>query len=873
MHRGYTLRRIGLLGLLVLAGGLLHATPARPASEAELLPTADDRCPITGRFPVEITLAAPAEMEQLYKWDLDIASVHGAVVTAYVDDDQLAEIRQAGLAAQPVPDRARRAYLEMMQSGREDYHTYATLTAELQQIAAAHPDICQLFSIGQSVEGRELWMMKISDHAAVDEPEPELKYSSSIHGNEVVGMEMCVYFIRLLVNDYGIDPAHTALVNDLEFFICPLHNPDGNYHGTRYNAQGYDLNREFPDPVEDPVDDPTGRPTEVQHMMIFQYAHNSILGINYHGGAKVVNYPWDSMYGEYTPDNTMIRNLSLGYSYRNPPMWNSGEFPQGVTIGWAWYVIYGGMQDWAYHWRNEQHVTIELDDDMWPPSSRLPQLWIENRDAMLWWAEQARIGVEGFVTDAQDGAPVKATIDVIQIGKEIWGEPLQGYYHRMLEPGTYTIEYRAFGYAPATLTGVTVVAGTTTRRDVPLARTDWYAVSGTVTEAGTGTPLAATVTAYRSDTGEFFASAATDPETGAYTLSVPGWEYDFVARAADHVDDTETKTISNPTIVDFSLLEIRGSVLLVKDNNASPLMIGDLAAIGYQVTEATITDTDPVGWPTYDLLIWSAGSYRNPVASSTLRAALESYVAAGHPLLIEGGEIGYDALVSPGYSSFAQNVLHVSAWHADEEAGNLQLRTEQSGHPLVTTPNSLPATIQLTCDYFGDEDAVTPRAEATFIYKTTAYPNDAGILVVDASGGASGQIAFYPFDYNALTNRTLAAHLLENTVAYLLPGDAQGLPIDGALTHLALGRPAPTPTTAGATLHLELPRAEHVRVALYDVAGRQVAALWDGPQTAGAHTLAWDGRDARGAAVAPGVYFMRAVTAGEEATRRLVVLR
>jgi len=444
-----TLRRFGVLGALLVAGGLLLAGRAVAATEAASLPTPDDRSPITGRFPVEITLASPAEMELLYKWDLDIATVHGSVVTAHVDDAQLSTIRQAGLAVEAVPYRARRAYLEMVRSGREDYHTYATLTAELQQIAAAHPDICTLFSIGQSVEGRELWMMKISDHAAIDEPEPELKYSSTIHGNEVVGMEMCVYFIRLLVNDYGVDPTHTALVNDLEFFICPLHNPDGNYHGVRENAQGYDLNRAFPDPVDDPNDTPVGRPPEVQHMMYFQYAHNALLGINYHGGAKVVNYPWDSMYGEYTPDDALIRNLSLGYAYRNPPMWNSGEFFHGVTIGWAWYVIHGGMQDWAYNWRNELHVTIELDDDMWPPSSRLAQLWIENRDAMLWWAEQARIGVEGFVTDAQDGSPIKATVDVVQIGKPMWGEPLQGYYHRMLEPGTYTIEYRAFGYAPA----------------------------------------------------------------------------------------------------------------------------------------------------------------------------------------------------------------------------------------------------------------------------------------------------------------------------------------------------------------------------------------------------------------------------------------
>lgn len=872
MMRGRSRSGVVAAVILLLGCGLLQAVDASGTPGEGDLPTPDDRCPITGRFPVEITLTAAGEIEQLYRLDIDIATVHGPVVTAYVSDDQLAAIRQGGLAARAIPDRARRAYLEMRRSGREDYHTYATLTTELQQIAAAHPDICRLFSIGRSVEGRELWMMKISDNAALDEPEPEIKYSSSIHGNEVVGMEMCVYFIRMLVNDYGIDPGHTALVNDLEIFICPLHNPDGNYHGTRYNAQGYDLNREFPDPVDDPNDTPVGRPIEVQHMMYFQYAHNSILGINYHGGAKVVNYPWDSMYGQYTPDDTMIKNLSLGYSYRNPPMWNNPEFPQGVIIGWAWYVIHGGMQDWAYHWRNELHVTIELDDDMWPPVSRLPQLWIENRDAMLWWAAQARIGVEGFVTDAENGAPIKATIDVTQIGKAMWGEPLQGYYHRMLEPGTYTIQYRAFGYTPTTLTGVPVTAGTTTRRDVQLARTNWYAVTGTVTDAGTGAPLAGTVSAYRHDTGEFFAGAATDPETGAYALSVPGWDYDFVARAAEHVDGTELKTISGNTVVNFALTEIRGTALLVKDNNASPRMAGDLAALGYQVTQETITDTDPASWPDYDLLVWSAGSYRNPVADSALRAALEAHCAAGRRLLIEGGEIGYDAISNPGYPSFAQNVLHVSAWHADD-AGHLQMRPEQTGHPLVTTPNALPQTIQITYDYFGDEDALTPRPEATLIYRTTSYANDGGILVVDAAGGQGGQIAFYAFDYNALTSTVVAADLLANTIQYLVPGDAQGISDDPGMLRLTLSRPAPSPTAVGTTLRLRLPQAGPVRATVYDVAGREVRALWDGTLPAGTHPLSWDGRDAHGHAVAPGVYFFRAATAGGEATRRLVVVQ
>jgi hypothetical protein len=340
------------------------------------------------------------------------------------------------------------------------------------------------------------------------------------------------------------------------------------------------------------------------------------------------------MYGQYTPDDTMIRNLCLGYSYRNPPMWNSSVFPQGVVIGWEWYVIHGGMQDWAYYWRNEINITGEISNTTWPPSSQLPGFWEDNREAMLWFMSQVRIGVEGYVTDAANGDPIKATIGVAEIGKDLWGEPLAGYYHRLLEPGTYTLEFSAFGYNPQTVAGVVIAEGDPTQLDVQLTATERYEVSGEVTEEGTGLPLAAQVTAVRHDNGEPYASADTDPATGAYALEVPGWEYDFVAAAEQHVTVTETRTVDGNLTLDFSLLPARGDVLLVRDSNGSPRMADDLAALGYLVTDETTATTDPDTWPDHDLLIWTAGAAHNPVSSSGLRTALEGYVA-GQPRVSE----------------------------------------------------------------------------------------------------------------------------------------------------------------------------------------------------------------------------------------------
>ncbi|MCK4305031.1 MAG: carboxypeptidase regulatory-like domain-containing protein [Candidatus Eisenbacteria sp.] len=876
---GY-LRSVAALAFLFAAG---HAAPIVSVATAgaqdtgeetvmpvESLPTEIDRCPFTGRFPVEIALESPLHLRWLIERKLNIDDVRGLTATAYVDDRQFADLQRDGFSVRAIPNQARRAYLEMLRHPeREDYHTYESLSTELQQIATDHPDITMLSSIGLSVEGRELWMMKISDNVGVDEPEPEFKYTSTMHGDEPVGTEMCVYLIRLLVEGYGTDPELTALVDDLEIWICPLHNPDGFVHGTRSNANGFDLNRNFPDPVTDPYDDPTGRPVEVQHMMYFQYDHNFILGANFHTGAVVVNYPWDSMYGEYTPDHAMIHNLALGYAFRNPPMWNSPYFPQGVIIGWEWYVIHGGMQDWAYNWRNEVHYTIELSDIKWPPGSQLPGFWEDNREAMLWLLNQARIGVEGYVTDASAGTPLKAIIDVEEIGKSIWGEPIDGYYHRLLEPGTYTLEFSAFGYQPHTENGVVVSDGNTTLLDVQLTPTARYTVSGVVTEEGTGLPLDAQVAAYRHDNGELFQTVDSDPLTGGYEMEVPAWEYDFVASADDHVSSTETREITCNTTIDFSLLQSRGDVLLVVDNNPNPNMVPDLVTLGYLVTEETIGTTNPSTWSDYDLLVWSAGSYKNPVAIAGLRDGLEAYVAAGGKLLIEGGELGYDAASNPGYPSFAAHVLHVSEWDADS-AGDLPLRPEQSGHALATSPNALPSTIDLTYDYFGDQDAVVPLADATLIYGTESHPADAGILVYDDPGTHEGQIVFYAFDYAALTAPLVAMDLLENTLEYLVTS-AQSVVVQ-EVRSIRLSQPHPSVTRGPVILQLVLPEADRASLDVYDASGRHVRTLLKGEIDAGFHLIAWDGCDQAGRRTTAGVYFLKASASAGEASRRLIIV-
>lgn len=92
-------------------------------------------------------------------------------------------------------------------------------------------------------------------------------------------------------------------------------------------------------------------------------------------------------------------------------------------------------------------------------------------------------------------------------------------------------------------------------------------------------------------------------------------------------------------------------------------------------------------------------------------------------------------------------------------------------------------------------------------------------------------------------------------------------------SRLALEANAPNPFSAETRVRFELPRAATVRLAVYDAQGRLVATLIDGAHRGGAASLAWSGRDAAGARLDPGVYFLRLESDGEAVSRKIVLMR
>jgi hypothetical protein len=755
----------GLLsGLALWATTGLAEPPSGEGSAPEPFPFSD-------RYPAEVILDSPQDLAVLVRLEIDVGQVRPVdetrpfpgpdesfeplLATLYINDGEAERLGEEGLAAHAIPNeslRAWRAYGPGTEAP-EAWPSFNDFVSRMQSIADNYPDIVRMLSIGQSVQGRELWMLKISDNPDVDEDEPEFEYTSTMHGNEPVGTEMTLRLAELLTANYGVDPDLTELVDGMEIWLFPIYNPDGYVAGTRYNAHGVDLNRNYPDRITDPVDDPSGREPETQAFMNFGYSQRFVMGANYHTGTLVVNYPWDSVVEgnpDLAPDDAIFYEYSVGYAIRNPAIWN-GPFDNGVTRGWEWYIIRGGLQDWTYHWRGEHHVTIELSNQSTPPYSEMDNYWDDNRDAMLWWMRRPLTGVRGLVTDATNGEPLDASVDVLQIGKPVRTDPDVGDYHRLLLPDTYTVTASAYCYEDQSAT-VTVVSGTATVQDFPLNPATLWTVAGTVTEEGTGMPLEATI--------EFLGTpqaAQSEPATGYYSVQVCAGTYTMRVSAPSHRPEEREVTIDGDQTQDF-VLETLPCTLLVDDDagdDYESYYEGALDAAGqeYDVWSVAVEGSPGTGdLAGYGRVVWLTGDDCQTTLSAGDQAALAAYLDSGGRLFVSGQDIGYDIGDSPFYADY----LHAD--YVSDDTNNYQLTgMDYLAGVDVIIQGGDGANNQ---DYPSD---VTPIGGAVAVMD---YPSEhlyGGVAYQDDTYG----VVYLSFGFEAINNQPDRTEVMSRTLSWL----------------------------------------------------------------------------------------------------------
>jgi hypothetical protein len=349
----------------------------------------------------------------------------------------------------------------------ENYPTYSQYDSIMRSFEKLYPALCHLDTIGKSINGKLVFVLKISKNPGIAEVEPAVFYSSTMHGDETGGFILMLHLADYLLKNYPVNTRVKNLVDNLEIWINPLANPDGTY-GTgnimsspvRYNANGYDLNRNFPDPITPN----TVRQKETVDMIKFMRKHKFALSANFHSGEEVVNYPWDRWLSKIHADNSWFNSISRAYAdtvhlYSGPGYMNF--LNNGVTRGADWYLVYGGRQDfmtWALHGRE---VTIELDDQFITPAAQLTLLWQNNWHSLLGYLENALYGIHGLVRKTGSHIPVPAKIFIRGHDKDssqVYSDTLTGSFVRFLSPGSWNLTFSATGYRDTTIYNVVVVS-------------------------------------------------------------------------------------------------------------------------------------------------------------------------------------------------------------------------------------------------------------------------------------------------------------------------------------------------------------------------------------------------------------------------------
>lgn len=418
---------------------------------------------------------------------ISIDHIQDQWVYAYANDLEYEAFTQLGFQSSILPAPSSLIEPQMSYSVQDtrfwdSYPSYESYINTMHAFASEHPLLCQIVDAGETSQNRKILFAKLSNDISQSTAKPRIMLSSTIHGDETTGFILMLRLIDTLLQAYGSNPRITNLLDNLEIWISPNTNPDGTYYtgnssvagARRYNANGYDLNRNFPDPNGNQYINQALQ-IETVHLMNLMTEQHFALAANFHGGAEVVNYPWDYSRIPH-PDNDWYQSISLLYANsvqaNGPDGYFTSVATNGVVRGSDWYVITGGKQDWANYSAHSREITIEVSNIKMPLASTLPNYWNYNFEAILSFMEQALYGIHGCVKDAS-GNPLNASITIAlhdSPHSKVYADSSTGCFYRYLNPGSYDLIISCDGYVDEIIENVVVNANEQTHLNLIMSQ-------------------------------------------------------------------------------------------------------------------------------------------------------------------------------------------------------------------------------------------------------------------------------------------------------------------------------------------------------------------------------------------------------------------
>lgn len=362
------------------------------------------------RTQVRIYFSDPAQLDAMARHGVDLFEnvdrAHG-YVDATVTAKSEAYLKQQGIRF-TVTQNA-----DALQSFSfpKGYQTVASVTNDLQALAASHPSFIHLQTFGKSLEGRPLVTVELTSHPGAHLP--SVLIGSGIHARELPPVELTTRLIHLLADGYGQDPAITNLVDTRDIWIVPFQNPDGRIRVEKGDAMwrknarviggqavGVDNNRNADDhfsqgdnqPDEDDYrgSAPFSEP-ETQALRDLYAQHHFAVSIDIHNYAGMILWPPGYSNG-VTKDDSAFR--AIGNHLAQHIGYKAGTIAQTI------YNTYGDVATWAYDTQGTLAFAAELNDSGFDaPYSEVTKDWSDWKDNLLYL-----IDVSGHPKNAQTNA-------------------------------------------------------------------------------------------------------------------------------------------------------------------------------------------------------------------------------------------------------------------------------------------------------------------------------------------------------------------------------------------------------------------------------------------------------------------------------------
>ncbi len=305
------------------------------------------------------------QMKQLQALEFDIAGVDlkSKSVDLVVTPDQVDQLNQLGFNAQVLRSQS------TLTKPDASYQTPEKVEALLKKYEATYPDLAKVVSAGKSLQGRDIWAIKITSHVNQEDPsKPHIFFNGMHHAREVMSVEVPLDTINTLLTQYGKDSKVTHWVDSNEIWILPMFNVDGNnkvWNGDsmwRKNARGnygVDINRNYPfawnscngssssQGAQDYHGASAASEPETQVMMNFVKMIRPVFSISYHSYSEIVIYPYGCD-GQHVPTKEVVEGI--GAELASKIVSDNGK--DHYTAGTAPELLYsvdGGDIDWYYH--------------------------------------------------------------------------------------------------------------------------------------------------------------------------------------------------------------------------------------------------------------------------------------------------------------------------------------------------------------------------------------------------------------------------------------------------------------------------------------------------------------------------------------------